>query len=94
MSNDLTYGQRVVLEGYFSNLRPRYAYNEKECILLPTCAVIDDLACSVLLDINAVADFMAEKGYCYHYIHSDDVSGWMFERPKGLDADEDECNEE
>lgn len=92
--NYLTYGQRVILDGYLDRLNPQFVYDEDTCILIPTCAIIEDLACAALFDINAVADYMAEKGYSYHCIHADGVSGWLVQCPKGLDADEDEGGEE
>ena len=81
MNNYLTPGMFAALEGYLAPYMPAVEYNDETDLLISTGIIITTLDDAVDLEMNPVADFMAEKGYRYHFVEKDCVDGWIL-RPR------------
>jgi hypothetical protein len=81
MNDNLTPGMIAALEGYLAPYMPADEYNDETDMLISTGIIITTLDDAVDLEMNPVADYMAERGFKYYFVEKDCVDGWIL-RPK------------
>ncbi len=73
----LSIGQRAVVDAYLADCVPAKEFNAETDYLYDTATMIMEMDSMADLDANALADYLAEKGYIAHYVHEDCMYGWV-----------------
>ena len=73
-------GMKVAMDGYLADFEPAETYNRDTDILVSSEILVNELEPVYEATINEVSNYMAACGYRYHFIHADDISGWILRK--------------
>lgn len=73
----MSVGQMAVVDAYLSDCIPAKGYNPETDYLYDTDTMIMEMGSMADLDANALADYLAEKGFTANYTHEDGISSWI-----------------
>ncbi len=76
-SKQLTAGQQAVVDAYLNNSHPAEEFDDSTCRLIDTQTMMLEMASMCSVDVNALCDYLASKGYRAHYVKDDGISGWI-----------------
>ena len=73
-------GMKAAMDGYLADFEPAETYNRDTDILVSSEILVNELEPVYEATINEVSNYMAACGYRYHFIHADDISGWILRK--------------
>lgn len=79
--NELTPGMAEVINAYLAPFEPAESFNADTDRLISTEIIIAEVGDGADIEMNLLADYMAGRGFHYHCIHDDGISGWIL-RPR------------
>lgn len=78
--NQLTAGQKAVVDAYLRNYEPAEVYDPDKHILVDTQTMMIEMNSMCLFDEIMLSDYLFEKGYRPHFEKDDSISGWILKQ--------------
>lgn len=73
-------GMKAAMDGYLADFEPAETYNRDTDILVSSEILVNELEPVYDATVNEISNYMAACGYRYHFIHADDISGWILRK--------------
>ena len=73
-------GMKAAMDGYLADFEPTETYNRDTDILVSSEILVNELEPVYDATVNEISNYMAACGYRYHFIHADDISGWILRK--------------
>ena len=73
-------GMKAAMDGYLADFEPAETYNRDTDILVSSEILVNELEPVYDATVNEISNYMAASGYRYHFIHADDISGWILRK--------------
>lgn len=75
--NQLTAGQKAVVDAFLANYEPSETYDHSAHILVDTQTMILQMDSMCNFDENMLCDYLAQKGFHAYYEKKDAICGWI-----------------